>query len=219
VPVITISPLKVLIVLVVALLLLGPDKVPQAARQIGAGWSAFRRFRQRMEEEIRETVPDLPAAHEIVRAVRSPMSFLDNLADLHGDDGTKSDGTTSKAADGSINDTTTAVAGDALTTNGATSDSHRCGRDRRCRHDQGCRHDRRGSRSPGGDRGRAGPGRGHGHRIRRPADGRGARDGREATRGTPGGGRACLRVHRPRRPEHELIALTELLRTKRGDPS
>jgi len=83
--VITISPLKVLIVLVVALLLLGPDKVPQAARQIGAGWSAFRRFRQRMEEEIRETVPDLPATHEIVRAVRSPMSFLDNLADLHGE--------------------------------------------------------------------------------------------------------------------------------------
>ncbi len=81
---ITISPLKVLIVLVVALLLLGPDKVPQAARQIGAGWSAFRKFRQRMEEEIRETVPDLPATHEIVRAVRSPMSFLDNLADLHG---------------------------------------------------------------------------------------------------------------------------------------
>jgi len=99
--VITISPLKVLIVLVVALLLLGPDKVPQAARQIGAGWNAFRKFRQRMEEEIRETVPDLPATHEIVRAVRSPMSFLDNLADLHGDtttrDATTKDATTEEA--------------------------------------------------------------------------------------------------------------------------
>ncbi len=97
---ITISPLKVLIVLVVALLLLGPDKVPQAARQIGAGWSAFRKFRQRMEEEIRETVPDLPATHEIVRAVRSPMSFLDNLADLHGDTTTKDEPDTSASDEG-----------------------------------------------------------------------------------------------------------------------
>jgi sec-independent protein translocase protein TatB len=98
--VITISPLKVLIVLVVALLLLGPDKVPQAARQIGAGWSAFRKFRQRMEEEIRETVPDLPATHEIVRAVRSPMSFLDNLADLHGDTTTKDTADASASEEG-----------------------------------------------------------------------------------------------------------------------
>lgn len=82
---ITLSPLKLLIVLVVVLVLLGPDKLPQLARQLGAGWSAFRRFRERVEGEVRDSVPDLPPTHEIVRAVRSPLSFLDNLADLHGE--------------------------------------------------------------------------------------------------------------------------------------
>lgn len=97
---ITISPLKILIVVVVALLLLGPDKIPQAARQIGAGWSAFRRFRQRIEHEVRESVPDLPSADEIVRAVRSPVSFLDNLADLHGNDQREADGRASPDREG-----------------------------------------------------------------------------------------------------------------------
>jgi TatA/E family protein of Tat protein translocase len=82
----SVSPLKLVIVLVVALVLIGPDKLPGVARQLGAGWGAFRRVRQRIEDEVRDTVPDIPAAHQIAQAVRSPVAFLDSLADMHGQD-------------------------------------------------------------------------------------------------------------------------------------
>ncbi len=79
----TLSPLKLLIVVVVAVILVGPDKLPGVARQLGAGWGAFRKLRQRVEDELHDTVPDLPSAYDIARAVRSPVAFLDSLADRH----------------------------------------------------------------------------------------------------------------------------------------
>lgn len=86
----SLDPLKLLIVLVVALILLGPDKLPGFARQLGAGWAAFRRFRDHVENEVRDTIPDLPSVQQIAHAVRSPVAFLDSLADLHeGDAGTQ----------------------------------------------------------------------------------------------------------------------------------
>lgn len=77
------SPIKVLIVLVVALVVLGPDKLPQLARQLGAAWGDFRRWRARVESEVRGSFPDLPSTAKITDAVRSPLGFLDRLADEH----------------------------------------------------------------------------------------------------------------------------------------
>ncbi|HXW33411.1 MAG TPA: twin-arginine translocase TatA/TatE family subunit [Acidimicrobiales bacterium] len=77
------SPVKVLVVLVVALVVLGPDKLPQLARQLGAAWGDFRRWRVRIESEVRGTFPDLPSTEKITDAVRSPLGFLDRLADEH----------------------------------------------------------------------------------------------------------------------------------------
>lgn len=77
------SPAKVLVILVVALVVLGPDKLPKVARQIGSLWADFRRFRQRLESDVRGTFPDLPSSEKIAQAVRSPISFLDDLADTH----------------------------------------------------------------------------------------------------------------------------------------
>lgn len=79
------DPAKVLVVLVVALVVLGPDKLPRAARQLGAAWHQLRRWRAQLEEEVRGSFPDLPPAHTISQAVRSPLSFLDRLADAHED--------------------------------------------------------------------------------------------------------------------------------------
>lgn len=78
------SPVKILIVLVVALIVLGPDKLPSMARQIGAAWADLRRWRERLEHEVRGSFPDLPSTAAISEAVRSPLSFLDRLADEHG---------------------------------------------------------------------------------------------------------------------------------------
>ena len=77
------SPAKVLVILVVALVVLGPDKLPKVAKQIGGLWGDFRKFRERLESEVRGTFPDLPSTDTITQAVRSPLSFLDTLADSH----------------------------------------------------------------------------------------------------------------------------------------
>jgi sec-independent protein translocase protein TatB len=78
----SLDPEKLFIVLIVALVLLGPDKLPKLARQMGAGWAKVRAFQQRVEAEVRESMPDLPSTHEIARIARSPVSYLNSLADL-----------------------------------------------------------------------------------------------------------------------------------------
>ncbi len=74
------SPAKLLVILVVALLVLGPDKLPKVAKQIGGFWGDIRRLREKLESEVRDTFPDLPSTDTIHQAVRSPLSFLDGLS-------------------------------------------------------------------------------------------------------------------------------------------
>jgi TatA/E family protein of Tat protein translocase len=77
------DPAKLLVILIVALVVLGPDKLPTVASQLGAAWGELRRFRERLETEVRGTFPDLPSSQQVVQAVRSPLAFLDQLADAH----------------------------------------------------------------------------------------------------------------------------------------
>jgi TatA/E family protein of Tat protein translocase len=84
------DPTKLLVILIVALVVLGPDKLPTVARQMGAAWGELRKLRERLETEVRGTFPDLPSSHEMVQAVRSPLAFLDQLADAHERDQKKS---------------------------------------------------------------------------------------------------------------------------------
>ncbi|MEI8262553.1 MAG: twin-arginine translocase TatA/TatE family subunit [Actinomycetes bacterium] len=78
----TLSPIKILIVVVVALLLVGPDKLPQLARQIGGAWKAFRNYAKQMEDDMRNSMPDLPSTGDIARFARSPVALLDSLAKI-----------------------------------------------------------------------------------------------------------------------------------------
>jgi sec-independent protein translocase protein TatB len=75
------SPVRLLIIVVVALIVLGPDKLPQVARQAGSLWHSLRSLQQRVEDEIREVAPDLPRSSDLVRYARSPVSLLNQLAD------------------------------------------------------------------------------------------------------------------------------------------
>ena len=79
----SLSPAKILVVLVIMLIVLGPDKLPGMARQIGATWHDFRTWRSKLETEVRGTFPDLPPTQEVARVVRSPLAFLDRLAAEH----------------------------------------------------------------------------------------------------------------------------------------
>jgi sec-independent protein translocase protein TatB len=80
------DPGKLIIIAVVAIILLGPDKLPQVARQVGGAWRSFGEFRRRMESEVRSTMPDLPPTSEIARLARSPAALLHHLSTLSDDD-------------------------------------------------------------------------------------------------------------------------------------
>jgi len=78
------SPAKLLVIGVVALAVLGPDKLPTLAKQVGSLWRDFARFREKLESDVRGSFPDLPSTETITKAVRSPLTFIDTLADGQG---------------------------------------------------------------------------------------------------------------------------------------
>ena len=80
------DPAKLLVIAIVGIILLGPDKLPKVAKQAGAAWRSFTEFRHRMESEVRNTVPDLPPTSEIARLARSPSALLHHLSTLSDDD-------------------------------------------------------------------------------------------------------------------------------------
>ena len=86
------DPGKLIVIAVVAIILLGPDKLPQFARQVGGAWRTFNDFRHRMETEVRSSMPDLPPTSEIARLARSPSALLTHLSNLPSEDDEAPDG-------------------------------------------------------------------------------------------------------------------------------
>ena len=86
------DPAKLLIIAVVVVILLGPDKLPQVARQVGGAWRSFNEFRHRMEADVRSSIPDLPSSTEIARLARSPSALLNHLSNMS-PNGNESNGT------------------------------------------------------------------------------------------------------------------------------
>jgi TatA/E family protein of Tat protein translocase len=52
------DPAKLLVILVLILVLVGPEKLPKVARTIGAALHEFQRVRQEVVDEVRAAVPD-----------------------------------------------------------------------------------------------------------------------------------------------------------------
>lgn len=74
------DPGKLLVIALLAVVLLGPEKLPDAARQIGLVWRAVTRWRERMEAEVRSTLPDLPTTPDLTQMLRSPSTLLNHWA-------------------------------------------------------------------------------------------------------------------------------------------
>lgn len=51
-----IGPMEILVIFVVALLVLGPSKLPEAGRQVGRAMSEFRRWSTGVQSELREAL-------------------------------------------------------------------------------------------------------------------------------------------------------------------
>ncbi len=64
----TLNPAKLLIIAVVALVVLGPDKLPAAARKISSLVRDLQRLRASLHEQVRETVGDHPLVTELTDA-------------------------------------------------------------------------------------------------------------------------------------------------------
>ena len=77
----SLSPVKILFIVAVVLLLLGPDKLPEVAHKLGSSWRALKRLQEKVEAEVREAIPDLPSTGDIARIARSPVNLLNSLAD------------------------------------------------------------------------------------------------------------------------------------------
>ena len=75
------SPVKILVIVAVVLLLMGPDKLPEVAHRLGSSWRALKRIQERVESEVREAIADLPSTGDIARIVRSPINLLNQLSD------------------------------------------------------------------------------------------------------------------------------------------
>lgn len=55
----SLDPAKLLVILVVALVVLGPERLPRAARQLGIAWRELTRIREEVREEVRSAIPEM----------------------------------------------------------------------------------------------------------------------------------------------------------------
>lgn len=88
------DPGKMLLIAVIAVILLGPDRLPHFARQVGGAWRSFNEMRQRLESSVRTSIPDLPSSGDVARLMRSPTQLLNHLSAMAPDEG---DATRSKS--------------------------------------------------------------------------------------------------------------------------
>lgn len=75
------SPTKLLVILVVAVVIVGPQRLPRAAREVARHWRRLREAHAEIEREVRRSIPSLPPELDLVRYARSPVALLNRLAD------------------------------------------------------------------------------------------------------------------------------------------
>jgi len=71
----SLGPAEILVILVVALLVFGPNKMPEIAKQVGKGFREFRRVQQHLKSELRDVVAefDSPSSSPSVEQQALPM--------------------------------------------------------------------------------------------------------------------------------------------------
>jgi len=71
----SLGPAEILVILVVALLVFGPNKMPEIAKQVGKGFREFRRVQQHLKSELRDVVSefDSPSSTATVEQQAVPM--------------------------------------------------------------------------------------------------------------------------------------------------
>ncbi|MHB1488633.1 MAG: Sec-independent protein translocase subunit TatA/TatB [Acidimicrobiales bacterium] len=95
----SISPAKILLLLLVALIVLGPERLPDMARKAGKLFNDFRRVRTGLENEVREAFGDIPGING-TSSITSPMSWLTSATKMADTSTTASAGGQAEGAPG-----------------------------------------------------------------------------------------------------------------------
>lgn len=73
------DPGKLLVVLVLALIVIGPERLPRFAKQFARAWKTLTSYREQAEEEIRKAIPNL----DLPRVPTNPSIMVSGfLSDL-----------------------------------------------------------------------------------------------------------------------------------------
>ncbi|HEX8769453.1 MAG TPA: Sec-independent protein translocase protein TatB [Acidimicrobiales bacterium] len=86
----SLGPLEILVIMVVALIVLGPERLPKAARQIGKAVAEVRHWSSGIQDEVKDAFntdvePDLPSAAPPVAAAPPGPYYPDPLKVLPAD--------------------------------------------------------------------------------------------------------------------------------------
>ena len=73
----SLGPAEILVILVIALLVFGPNKMPEIARQVGKGMREFRRVQQHLSTELRDVVAEFDGPTEPATADPGPAPVGD----------------------------------------------------------------------------------------------------------------------------------------------
>jgi sec-independent protein translocase protein TatB len=106
---------KILMILVVAMIVIGPDKLPRMARQMGSTLHSLQKMRARLEDEMRTAVPEV----DLPRMARNPRGavagFVAGLATTPSGTGeATTDEATEAAAGEEVSDAGIALPGDEI---------------------------------------------------------------------------------------------------------
>jgi sec-independent protein translocase protein TatA len=72
----SLGPAEILVILVVALLVFGPNKMPEIARQVGRGFREFRRVQQHLRSELRDVVSEFDSPSTTTSVEQQPVPML-----------------------------------------------------------------------------------------------------------------------------------------------
>jgi sec-independent protein translocase protein TatA len=77
----SLGPMEILAILVVALIVLGPKRLPEAGRQIGKFMAEARRWSQSMQNEIRDVIESEPTSASATSASATTTTVTTTAAD------------------------------------------------------------------------------------------------------------------------------------------
>src|SRR5215471_2263178 len=93
----SLGPAEILVILVVALLVCGPNKMPAIAKQVGKGFREFRRVQQHLKSELRDVVAEFDSPSSTPAVQPDPVPMLPPKEETPAPSGA-SDGSISPAA-------------------------------------------------------------------------------------------------------------------------